>query len=277
MVGVIEVILVSLAAGFLGSLTGLGGASVTIPLLVLLGVPVKHAIASSLISVIATSTGSSSSFVTEGVTNLRAAMFLECFTITGAVAGAFLTVTVSPAAVALTFSAVMIASLLLTRVVRSPQEPGSVKQDKFSSWLGLEGSYFDPSLGKEVSYKLTNALSGGLAMVWAGAVAGMLGIGAGAFKVAIHETVLKMPTKVSTSTSNLIMGMTALAGAGVYVASGLMVLDLAAPMALGTTLGSALGSRLLTRMRDVNLRRLYFALAAVSASVMLYRALVLGV
>ncbi len=128
-----------------------------------------------------------------------------------------------------------------------------------------------------MSYKLTNALYGGLAMVWAGAVAGMLGIGAGAFKVAIHETVLKMPTKVSTSTSNLIMGMTALAGAGVYVASGLMVLDLAAPMALGTTLGSVLGSRLLTRMRDVNLRRLYFVLAAVSASVMLYRALVLGV
>jgi len=277
MVGVIEVILISLAAGFLGSLTGLGGASVTIPLLVLLGVPVKHAIASSLISVIATSTGSSSSFVTEGVTNLRAAMFLECFTITGAIAGALLTVTVSPTAVVLTFSAVMIASLLLTRVVRSPQEPGSVKQDKVSSWLGLEGSYFDPSLGREVSYKLTNALYGGLAMVWAGAVAGMLGIGAGAFKVAIHEAVLKMPTKVSTSTSNLIMGMTALAGAGVYVASGLMVLDLAAPMALGTTLGSVLGSRLLTRMRDMNLRRLYLALAAVSASVMLYRVLVLGV
>jgi uncharacterized membrane protein YfcA len=105
----------------------------------------------------------------------------------------------------------------------------------------------------------------------------MLGIGAGAFKVAVHEAVLKMPTKVSTSTSNLIMGMTALAGAGVYVSSGLMVLDLAAPMALGTTLGSVLGSRLLTRVRDVNLRRLYFALAAVSASVMLYRALVLGV
>ncbi len=277
MVSVIEVVLVSLAAGLLGSLTGLGGASVTIPLLVLLGVPVKHAIASSLISVIATSTGSSSSFVTEGVTNLKAAMFLECFTITGAIAGAVLTVAISPMMVALAFSAVMIASLILTRIARPPNGTGAVKQDSVSAWLGLEGSYFDPSLGRKVSYKLTNAVYGGLAMVWAGAVAGMLGIGAGAFKVVIHETVLKMPTKVSTSTSNLIMGMTALAGAGVYVASGLMVLDLAAPMALGTTLGSVLGSRLLTRISDVNLRRLYFALAALSTSVMLYRALVLGV
>jgi len=277
MAGVVEVVLVSLVAGFLGSTTGLGGASITIPLLVLLGVPVKHAIASSLISVIATSTGSSSSFVTGGLTNLKAAMFLECFTITGAIAGAVLTVNVSPTAVAFTFSAVMVASLLLTRVVRKPQERGAVKQDRVAAWLGLEGSYFDPSLGRDVRYRLTNAVYGGLAMVWAGAVAGMLGIGAGAFKVAIHETVLKMPTKVSTSTSNLIMGMTALAGAGVYVSSGLMVLDLAAPMALGTTLGSVLGSRLLTRISDVNLRRLYFALAAFSASSMLYRALVLGV
>jgi len=277
LVGVLEVVLVSTLAGLLGSLTGLGGASVTIPFLVLLGVPVKHAVASGLISVIATSSGSSSSFLREGVTSLKAAMFLECFTITGAILGALLTVNVSSTAVALSFSAVMILSLLLTRLTGSHQGPEGVRQDRVSAWLGLEGSYFDASLGREVRYRLTNAVYGGLAMVWAGAVAGMLGIGAGAFKVAIHELVLRMPTKVSTSTSNLIMGMTALAGAGVYVASGLMVLDLAAPMALGTTLGSIAGSSLLTRIRDVNLRRLYFVLAGVSAAVMLYRALVLGV
>lgn len=276
MVTVPEIIVISFLSGLIGSLTGLGGASLTTPILVALGVPVKHAIASGVLSVIATSSGSSSSYVRDRITNLRAAMFLEVFAIPGGAFGALVTIVVSPKLVALVFSGVIASSVLITKLLGNGHDRRAVEQDRVSSWLNLRGSYYDASEGRTVHYRITNALYGGAGMVGAGTVAGMLGIGAGAFKVAVHELILHMPPKVSTTTSNLIMGMTALAGASVYVSSGLMSLELAVPLALGTMLGSVLGSRVLRRLHDRHVRTMYFAVATLASLLMLYRAFALG-
>ncbi|MCS7126894.1 MAG: sulfite exporter TauE/SafE family protein [Thaumarchaeota archaeon] len=276
MVDVLEVIAISFASGLLGALTGLGGASITTPVLVMLGVPVKHAIASGILSVIATSSGTSSAYLRDRVTNVRVAMFLETFAIVGGTLGAVVTVAISPRLVAVAFSGVIASSALAMKLMAGGLRTAPASQDRLSRWLGLEGEYLDPSEGRVVRYRITNALYGGIGMIGAGMVAGMLGIGAGAFKVAIHELVLRMPPKVSTTTSNLIMGMTALAGAGVYLSSGLMVMELAVPLALGTAIGSIAGSRLLLKLRDERVKLIYFAVAAIASALMLYRALFLG-
>jgi uncharacterized membrane protein YfcA len=107
-------------------------------------------------------------------------------------------------------------------------------------------------------------------MFIAGIAAGMLGIGAGAFKVSVQEIVLRMPSKVASTTSNFIIGMTALAGASVYFASGLLYLNLAAPMAVGTTVGALVGARMLNRLSNVNLRVLFLAVVIFLIAQMLY-------
>ncbi|MEM4272817.1 MAG: sulfite exporter TauE/SafE family protein [Candidatus Caldarchaeum sp.] len=256
MVSLEEVVVFSVFAGFLGAITGLGGASITTPLLTLLGVPIKNAIAAGMVAIIATSSGSSASYVKKGLSNIRAAMFLEMFTITGAIIGATVTTFIAPRLLYLFFAGFLLTSFIGMR--RFAEElPRKVSQDRISKWLGLSDSYFDEHLGREVHYRLTNSLLGGAGMLVAGIAAGMLGIGAGAFKVSVHELVLKMPSKVSSATSNLIIGMTALAGVSVYFNSGLLYLDLAAPMAVGTTLGAMVGSIVLRKLSNRTTRVLF--------------------
>ncbi len=271
MVDVITILLLSILAGLLGSLVGLGGSLITTPALVALGVPVKYAIAAGMVTIIATSSGSASSYVREKIVNVKAAMYLEMFTIVGAIAGASVT-SILPAK----FLYFFFAAFLLTSFVgigrRGREEvPQAVNQDGLARWLELEGSYHDKSLGKDVSYKLTRPALGGMGMFVAGIAAGMLGIGAGAFKVSVHELILRMPSKVSTTTSSFIIGMTALAGASVYFFSGLLYLDLAAPMMIGTTLGAFLGGRRLNRIRGSTLRRLFLVVVLLVMVEMLYK------
>ncbi|HLQ21383.1 MAG TPA: sulfite exporter TauE/SafE family protein [Nitrososphaerales archaeon] len=271
MVDVITILLLSILAGLLGSLVGLGGSLITTPALVALGVPVKYAIAAGMVTIIATSSGSASSYVREKIVNVKAAMYLEMFTIVGAIAGASVT-SILPAK----FLYFFFAAFLLTSFVgigrRGREEvPQAVNQDGLARWLELEGSYHDKSLGKDVSYKLTRPALGGAGMFVAGIAAGMLGIGAGAFKVSVHELILRMPSKVSTTTSSFIIGMTALAGASVYFFSGLLYLDLAAPMMIGTTLGAFLGGRRLNRIRGSTLRRLFLVVVLLVMVEMLYK------
>jgi uncharacterized membrane protein YfcA len=135
----------------------------------------------------------------------------------------------------------------------------------------LHGSFFDKSKNKEITYKATNAFLGGLGMLIAGLAAGMLGIGAGAFKVIVHEKVLKVPAKVSSATSNLVIGMTALAGVSVYIFSGLLNVTLMAPMAVGVTIGAIIGGRLLSRVRDRNLKILFLVIVTILIIQMLYK------
>lgn len=271
MVDVITVLLLSILAGLLGSLVGLGGSLITTPALVALGVPVKYAIAAGMVTIIATSSGSASSYVREKIVNVKAAMFLEMFTIVGAIAGASVTSIVPAKLLYFFFAAFLLTSFVGIGRRGREEVPQAVNQDGLARWLQLEGSYHDKSLGKDVNYKLTRPALGGAGMFVAGIAAGMLGIGAGAFKVSIHELILKMPSKVSTTTSSFIIGMTALAGASVYIFSGLLYLDLAAPMMIGTTLGAFLGGRSLNRIRSSTLHRLFLVVVLLVMVEMLYK------
>lgn len=270
MLDMITLLLMSIAVGLLGSLTGLSGASILIPIMVLLGIPVKEAVACGMVAIIATSSGSASSFVKERITNIKIAMYLEMFTIIGAIAGATITVIIAPIFLYFLFAAFLLTSFIKVRSsfkgYTSPE-----KQDKLSRWLGLEGSYYDESTSQVIKYKCTNSLLGGLGMFVAGLAAGMLGIGAGAFKVIVHEKVLKMPAKVSSATSTFIIGMTALAGVSVYFFSGLLNLTLMAPMAVGTTIGALVGGRVLNKVKDRNLRILFLIIVSLLIIQMLYK------
>lgn len=271
MIGLIEVLLLAVFAGFVGSLTGLGGAAIITPVLVYFDIPIKVAIAASMVAIIATSSGSASSYVKERLSNVRAAFFLEIFTAIGAITGAIVTGLISPTPLYFFFAGTLITSLVAIRL-RKPKAPGAeVHQDRLASWLRLEGSYYDKPTKKEVTYKLNRPAEAAPGMFVAGLAAGMLGIGGGAFKVSVHETILGMPSKVSTATSNFIIGMTALAGASVYFSSGLLYLDLAAPLAIGTTLGAMAGARVLPNLKDERVRSLFLLVLVVVIIEMLYK------
>jgi len=270
MLNMVTLGVLSLFVGFLGSLTGLGGASILVPVLVLFGIPVKEAIASGMVAIIATSSGSASSFVRERITNVKVAMYLEMFTISGAIVGATITTIIRPTFLYFFFAAFLLTAFLRFRHALKEFTP-SLTQDRFSKYLGLQGSYFDRYSGEVVEYKVNNSLLGGLGMLVAGLAAGMLGIGAGAFKVTVQENVLRIPPKVSSATSNFIIGMTALAGVSVYLFSGLLNLTLMAPMAVGTTVGALVGGRLLNRISNKALRILFFVIITYLIGQMLYK------
>jgi uncharacterized membrane protein YfcA len=250
-------LLISIGVGFLGALTGLGGASILIPILVFLGIPVKEAIASSMVAIIATSSGSAISFVRENL-------------VLGAIAGATVTTLINPVFLYFFFAAFLVTSFLR---IRQPLDEfiGAKKQDRQSAWLELRGEYYDRYQGKRIVYRATNAVLGGGGMLLAGLAAGMLGIGAGAFKVTVHEGILKMPPKVSSATSDLIIGMTALAGVSVYLFSGLLNLTLMAPMAIGTTIGAYIGGLLLGSTSNRVIRFLFYSIVVFLIAQMLYK------
>jgi hypothetical protein len=264
-------LLISIAVGLIGSLTGLGGASILTPILVFAGFPVKEAVACGMVAIIATSSGSASSFVKERIANVKLAMYLEMFTIIGAITGATITVLIAPVFLYFLFAAFLLTSFINFRSSLKEAYAPPEKQDRLSKWLGIEGSYYDKAHDKVVKYKGTNSLLGGLGMFVAGIAAGMLGIGAGAFKVIVHEKVLKVPSKVSSATSNFIIGMTALAGVSVYLFSGLLNLTLMAPMAVGVTIGALVGGRVLNRIRDRNLKILFLIIVILLIIQMLYK------
>lgn len=271
MVDVLTVLLISISAGLLGSLIGLGGGFIMIPALVLLGVPLKYAIAASMVTIIATSSGSAASNVKERMVNLRAAMYLEMFTVVGAIAGASVTSLIAPRILYFFFAAFLLTSFYGIRKYAREDILAGARQDRLARWLNLQGSYYDKKLAKQVDYRLTKPALAGPGMFVAGVAAGMLGIGAGAFKVSVQELILGMPSKVATATSNFIIGMTALAGASVYFFSGLLYLDLAAPMLIGTTVGALLGGRTLNKFSGRALRKLFLIVAVLAIIEMLYK------
>jgi uncharacterized protein len=271
MLNILSLGLMSVGVGFLGALTGLGGASILVPILVVFGIPVKEAIASSMVAIIATSSGSASSFVREHIANIKVAMYLEMFTIMGAIAGATITTIIHPIYLYFFFAVFLLTSFLKFKESMSQDFIPATHQDKISKWLGLHGSYYDEARKEVVEYKVNNALPGGIGMLIAGLAAGMLGIGAGAFKVTVHEYILKMPPKVSSTTSNFVIGMTALAGVSVYLFSGLLNLTLMAPMAIGTTIGAIVGGRVLNRLSNRTIRILFFIIITLLIAQMLYK------
>ena len=247
----------SLGAGFLGSLTGLGGGVVLVPLLTLVfGVDIRYAIGASLISVIATSSGAAAAYVKEGYTNLRVGMFLEIATTLGALGGAFLAARVPTSWIAVIFGLVLIHSAYLSsRTPDTEAETGA--SDIWAKRLRLDGSYPTPSGPK--AYHVRAVPAGFSIMVVAGTLSGLLGIGSGAIKVLAMDRAMRLPFKVSTTTSNFMIGVTAAASAGVYLNHGYIDPGLAMPVMLGVLLGSVAGARLLAGART-RLLRIIFSL-----------------
>src|SRR6185503_1233863 len=264
---------VSILAGFVGAMGGMGGGIILIPALTLLGTDIKHAIALSIVSVIATSSGSASAYVRDRITNLKLGMFLEVFTMLGAMTGALVTVAVAPRILFFLLGAVLLFSAAVLWLKRREDWIPVARQDAVSRWLELEGSYPERSAGTEIAYRATRAWLGGPLMFGAGVVAGLLGIGAGALKVLIHDLVMGMPPKVSTTTSNLIIGVTALAGTSVYLSAGLIDPGLAAPVILGVTVGAFLGTRILVRLSNEAVRRVFLCVLGVLGVEMIVRGL----
>lgn len=262
---------VALLAGFVGAMSGMGGGIILIPALTLLGVDIKHAIAISILSVIATSSGSASAYVRDHITNLKVGMFLEMFTIVGALAGARITLASSPRPLYITFGVVLLGSWVALLVAGHETWKVPPVQDAVSRWLELEGSYPDMALGETVHYKARRAYFGAPMMFGAGIIAGLLGIGAGAVKVLIHDLVMGLPPKVSTTTSNLIIGVTALAGTSVYLVAGMINPGLAAPVILGVVVGAFAGTRLLVRLSNQSVRRFFLVVLMILAVEMILR------
>lgn len=261
---------VSILAGFVGAMSGMGGGIILIPALTLLGVDIKHAIAISILSVIATSSGSASAYVRDHITNLKVGMFLEMFTIVGALAGAAITLVSSPRPLYIAFGCVLLGSWLALLLV-GHDTWHSGEQDSVSRWLELEGSYYDLAHGGVIEYRARRAYFGAPLMFGAGMIAGLLGIGAGAVKVLIHDLVMGLPPKVSTTTSNLIIGVTALAGTSVYLVHGMIDPGLAAPVVVGVVAGAFLGTRVLVRISNQSVRKFFLIILIALALEMIFR------
>ena len=268
-----ELFLIAIVAGFVGAMSGMGGGVVLIPALTMMGVDIKHAIAVSIVSVIATSSGSASAYVRDRITNLKVGMFLEMFTIVGALVGASITLAATPRPLYFAFGTVLLGSWMALFVERREIWHPARHQDAFSKWLELQGSYYDHATQETIEYRGTRAYFGGPLMFGAGLIAGLLGIGAGAVKVLIHDLVMRLPPKVSTTTSNLIIGVTALAGTSVYLAAGLVQPGMVAPVMLGVLLGAFIGTRVLVRLTNQAVRRFFQVILAVLGVEMIVRAI----
>jgi uncharacterized membrane protein YfcA len=244
---------ISTLAGFLGALTGLGGGVVVVPALTLaLGVNIKYAIGASLVSVIATSSGAAAAYVKEGFSNIRIGMLLEIATTTGAVFGAYLAAYSSTHVIAIIFGLVLIQSAYQSVVNASPDTGLLVESDGLARRLRLASDY--PLEGKRKEYGVRNVPAGFGLMFGAGALSGLLGIGSGAVKVIAMDQAMKIPFKVSTTTSNFMIGVTAAASAGVYLSRGYIHPSVAMPVMLGVLGGALLGTKVLVRAQVRTLR-----------------------
>ena len=253
----------SFIAGLLGALTGLGGGVVLIPLLTLVfHVDMRYAIGASLVSVIATSSGAAAAYVREGYSNVRIGMFLEVATTLGAVLGAFLATRVPTRSLAMIFGVVLIYSAWMSRSkLMDGQE--KVIENPWSDKLGMSGTYPGSGQGGKLSYKVDRIRAGFAMMFGAGTLSGLLGIGSGAVKVLAMDKIMRIPFKVSTTTSNFMIGVTAAASAGIYLARGYISPGLAFPVMLGVLTGSLLGARILVHSHVSLLRTIFaFVIAA---------------
>ena len=266
-------VLISMVAGFVGAMSGMGGGVVLIPALTYFGMDIKHAIAVSIVSVIATSSGAASAYVRDGITNLKVGMFLEMFTITGALVGAMITLAASPRPLFVMFGLVLLGSWAALFTQRNVKWREVEHQDSLSRWLELKGSYNDEVKKQTIHYRGRRAYFGGPLMFGAGMIAGLLGIGAGALKVLVIDLVMGFPSKVSTTTSNLIIGVTALAGTSIYLAEGLIDPGLAAPVVLGVVIGAFIGTRVLIHLSNQAVRYFFLVVLAVLGVEMLLRGL----
>lgn len=264
--------LISVVAGVLGSLVGLGGGVIIVPVLTLLyHVDIRLAIGASIVSVIATSSGAAAAYVREKMTNLRAGMFLEVATTTGAVSGAYLTTILPTRFLFVLFGVVLAYSALATFQRRKAAAPLAVSHDRIANVLELHGEYYDEAEKRDVAYKVTGTKLGLFMMYVAGLVSALLGIGSGALKVPAMDLAMHLPMKVSTATSNFMIGVTAAASAGVYFARGQIDPVISAPVAIGVLVGATVGSKVLGKMKSHLIRLIFVAVLIIISLEMLQR------
>ena len=263
MVEILEFMLIAVLAGFLGSLVGLGGGIIITPALtILFGFDIKYAIGASIIAVIATSSGSAIAFVKDHVSNMRVGMLLEVFTTAGGVVGALMAGVFSSKLLYIFFSLILLNSFygMLKKtglITKAKKEEEIVENDKYAEKYKLNSSYYDKAIDKTIDYNVTNVPQGSLVMFGAGFASGLLGIGSGAFKVVALDTYMKLPIKVSTATSNFMMGVTATASALIYFFNGTINPAVAAPIAIGTLIGSRTGAKVLQRLDAKYIRYIF--------------------
>lgn len=251
---------VGLFAGVFGAVFGIGGGMIVTPIMTIaLGLDIKYAIGASVISVIATSSGASIAYLKDDMLNLRVAMFLEIATTIGAILGAILTGVLPAKVLYVLFGMLLIFSSwnMLHKLRASKEEVEDTTPDKLSEKLELNSTYYDQAVKKQVDYKVSNVPGGFTMMFGAGLASGLLGVGSGAFKVIAMDTIMKMPLKPSSATSNLMMGVTAAASATVYFFNGSIKPEIAAPLAIGILIGATVGSRIMQHLQAKLLRKIF--------------------
>jgi len=275
---VLLLVLVAILAGFVGSLTGLGGGVVMIPLLVVVfATSIPVAIGTGFVTILATSSATGSTYVRDRLSDIRIGMFLEIATVPGALLGATVTVFLTHAnlasALLIALGVVLLGTIPLVLSRRHVEIPVPGPQGPVARRLGLAGEYYDRFLKRTVPYRAARARPALAVMFSAGVVSGMFGIGAGALKVLALERSMNLPMKVSTATSNFMIGVTAAAGAGVMLSAGYVNPVVAAPVAIGTALGAFFGSRLLPALQNRTVRMIYVPVVVVLSVEVILRGL----
>jgi uncharacterized membrane protein YfcA len=266
--------MISFGAGVFGALLGLGGGAILVPMLTLvLGIDIHYAIGASIVSVIATSSGAAAAYLRDGVSNIRIGMFLEMATTTGAITGALIAAYVGGPGLFIIFGAVLLYSAYAMFRGRGAELPSGVKMGPLANFLQLGSSYYDAVLKRQIKYNVRGARYGLPLMFVAGAVSGLLGIGSGVLKVPAMDIAMKLPMKVSTATSNFMIGVTAAASAGVYFIRGDINPFIAAPVALGVLIGAATGTRVMMRVRSTQIRWIFIAVLLFISLQMLWKGL----
>jgi uncharacterized membrane protein YfcA len=268
-VEVLSIFLMSILAGLIGAVFGLGGGILIIPFLTLVeGVPVPYAIGASIVSVVATSSASAATYVQDRLTNLRLGMFLEVGTVLGAITGAFVAGFLAPSILFVLFGLMLIYASAIMIAGRRIDFPSGVVPDKTAQRLRLGSEYFDPATGATSRYEVTNTLRTlGISSI-AGVVSGLLGVGGGIISVPTMNLLSKVPVKVASATSNFMIGVTAAASSTVYFVRGDIQPLLVAPLMIGVVIGAALGTRLLRRTPPLKVK-LLFAILLVTISVLM--------
>lgn len=274
---VLEIFLVSIAAGVIGALFGLGGGILIIPFLTLVeGVPVQFAVGASLVSVVATSSASAATYVQDRLTNLRLGMFLETGTVAGALTGAYVAIYFQGPnewILFILFGTMLLYAAAVMISERRIDFPSGVAPDRVARTLKLGGEYTDQSTGKVVRYEVTRTPQTLGVSYLAGIVSGLLGVGGGVIKVPTMNLVSRIPVKVASATSNFMIGVTAAASASVYFLRGEVHPLLAAPLMIGVVAGAAVGTRLLRRTPPTRVKILLAVLLAFIALNMILRGL----
>jgi len=264
----------SVAAGGAGAVLGLGGGILLIPILTLFfGVDLHYAMGASIVSVIATSSGAAAAYLRTSLSNVRIGLFLALATVSGALLGAGLAGVVPIRVLQLLLGLALAYSTVTTLRQLRVELPEAAETDPLALRFGLEGTYYDAALDRDVKYRATRVAQGFAAMFGAGLLSGLLGIGSGAFKVLAMDHFMRLPMKVSTATSNFMIGITSAASAGIYFARGDIHPLLAAPVAIGVLVGAAAGTRLMTRLRNTTIRKAFLPILGWLAVSMILRGL----